>query len=70
MAQERKRTKTRHHNSDQRIKQSHRANKEQTAQVPGAPPTDNLRKHPDEVYGDTEIPERGRSLDKIKKESR
>jgi hypothetical protein len=40
------------------------------SEVPGVPPTDNVRKHPDEVYGDTEIPERGGRLNKIKRESR
>lgn len=37
--------------------------------VEGVPPTDNLRKHPDEAYGDTEIPDRGAQLDKLKRES-
>lgn len=31
------------------------------AKVDGVPPTQNLKKHPDEVYGDTEIPHRGQS---------
>jgi hypothetical protein len=33
---------------------------------PGIPPTGNLNKHPDEVYGDTEIPQRGKHLDSLK----
>ncbi|MGB2632432.1 MAG: hypothetical protein WAM58_00720 [Candidatus Acidiferrum sp.] len=37
-----------------------------TSKVPGLPPTDNLHKHPDEAYGDTEIPQRGAHLDKLK----
>ena len=37
--------------------------------VEGVPPTDNLRKHPDAAYGDTEIPDRGAQLDKLKRES-
>jgi hypothetical protein len=38
--------------------------------VDGEPPCENIRKHPDEVYGDTEIPDRGRVLDQLKKVSR
>jgi hypothetical protein len=32
-----------------------------SSQVEEVPPTDNLRKHPDEAYGDTEVPHRGPS---------
>ena len=39
------------------------------ASVDGIPPTDNLRKHPDEAYGDMEIPGRGKTLDRLKRES-
>jgi hypothetical protein len=39
-----------------------------SSQVAGVPPTDNLRKYPDEAYGDTEIPHRGGQLERIKKE--
>jgi hypothetical protein len=39
------------------------------ASLDGIPPTDNLRKHPDEAYGDMEIPERGKALDQLKRES-
>ena len=38
--------------------------------VEGLPPTGNLRKHPDEAYGDTEIPARDRTLNEIKHRSR
>jgi hypothetical protein len=31
--------------------------------VDGLPPNDNLRKHPDEAYGDTQISRRGRTLE-------
>ncbi len=37
-----------------------------TSKVPGLPPTDNLKKYPDEAYGDTEIPQRGKRLDNLK----
>jgi hypothetical protein len=37
------------------------------ASVDGEPPCENIRKHPDEVYGDTEIPNRGKALDQLKK---
>lgn len=37
-----------------------------TSKVPGLRPTDNLNKHPDEAYGDTEIPQRGKHLDNLK----
>lgn len=30
--------------------------------VPDLPPNENLEKHPDEAYGDTEIPERSEEL--------
>jgi hypothetical protein len=36
------------------------------SKAPGIPPTDNLKKHPDEAYGDTEIPQRGKHLDSLK----
>jgi hypothetical protein len=42
----------------------------EASHIAGLPPTDNLRRHPDEVYGDTEIPRRGRALDKMKSDSR
>jgi hypothetical protein len=46
--------------------QKHKAEKQvRKSETSGVPPTDNLRKHPDEVYGDTEIPQRGHHLDKI-----
>jgi len=32
--------------------------KTQTPQKPDLPPNENLQKHPDEAYGDTQIPER------------
>jgi hypothetical protein len=38
--------------------------------VEGLPPNENLRKDPDEVYGDTEIPHRGRSLRRATQESK
>jgi hypothetical protein len=41
-----------------------------SSQVAGVHPTDNLRKYPDEAYGDTEIPHRGGQLERIKKESK
>jgi hypothetical protein len=34
--------------------------------IDALPPNANLRKHPDEVYGDTEIPGRGQLLDDLK----
>jgi hypothetical protein len=34
--------------------------------IDALPPNANLRKHPDEVYGDTEIPRRGKLLDDLK----
>jgi hypothetical protein len=37
--------------------------------IDGLPPTKNLRKHPDEAYGDTEIPRRGKVLDELKRRS-
>jgi hypothetical protein len=37
--------------------------------VEAVPPTDNLREYPDEAYGDTEIPDRGRALDRVKEYS-
>ncbi len=37
-----------------------------TSKVPRLPPTDNLNKHPDEAYGDTEIQPRGKHLDNLK----
>jgi hypothetical protein len=40
------------------------------ASIDGEPPCENIRKHPDEVYGDTEIPDRGRVLDELKKAAR
>ena len=63
MARERKSTKKQ--NGTQPRRKTRRG-----SDVPGVPPTDNVRKHPDEVYGDTEIPERGGQLDKVKRESR
>jgi hypothetical protein len=50
-------------------KSGRKNNGKHKSHVPGVPPTDNLRRHPDEAYGDTEISERGQVLDKIKKES-
>jgi hypothetical protein len=38
--------------------------------VEGLPPNENLRKAPDEVYGDTEILHRGRSLRRATQESK
>jgi hypothetical protein len=38
--------------------------------VEGLPPSDNLRKHADEAYGDTEIPHRRRISRKDYRESR
>jgi hypothetical protein len=37
--------------------------------IDALPPNENLRKHPDEVYGDTEIPRRGKLLDDLKRDS-
>ncbi len=34
--------------------------------VDGLPPNDQLGKHPDEAYGDTEVPQRGRTLRRMK----
>jgi hypothetical protein len=69
MAREHKGTKT-HTGAHRRSKAAKRADEDRNPGVPGAPPTDNVRKHPDEVYGDTEIPQRGARLDRIKRESR
>jgi hypothetical protein len=53
-----------------KIRRIRKREAEQTiAHTDGLPPTDNLRKHPDEVYGDTEIPDRGRELNQLKKNS-
>jgi hypothetical protein len=49
MARERENVK--HGGAPQRRK---REKDDRRSEVPGAPPTDNVRKHPDEVYGDTE----------------
>jgi hypothetical protein len=51
---------------EQEKRQSSGAQVPSTSKVPGVPPTDNLKKHPDEAYGDTEIPQRGKHLDNLK----
>lgn len=69
MARERKGT-NKHSSAARRRQRGKRADEGRSPEVPGVPPTDKVRKHPDEVYGDTEIPHRGAHLDKIKRESR
>jgi hypothetical protein len=55
-----------HHTLGKEQKRQADTSERPTSKVPGIPPTDNLKKHPDEAYGDTEIPQRGKQLDKLK----
>jgi hypothetical protein len=70
MAREHKEAKEKRHScASSKQKSGRKNNGKHKSDVPGVPPTDNLRRHPDEAYGDTEISQRGQVLDKIKKES-
>jgi len=70
MAREHKEAKEKRHScASSKQKSGRKNNGKHKSDVPGVPPTDNLRRHSDEAYGDTEISERGQVLDKIKKES-
>ncbi len=75
MVQNREETKARKRHSrvkthrtldEQEKRQSRDTQVPPTSKVPGLPPTANLNKHPDEAYGDTEIPQRGKHLDNLK----
>jgi hypothetical protein len=71
-------SKIKTHRQKPREGKSSKANSRQAAEleqliiasVQELPPTENLRKYPDEVYGDTEVPRRGKVLHQLKRKSR